>query len=125
MVLSTCSFDRLRSEPKKYKDTLSIVALPHVTGLRKFTMSACCCQSIQAHMGEDLLQDFINFCLNYMAKIKLPKKRYRHTVRVMILSLFICFLDSVVLMGWARRSAGGRKGCVTFESVEHIVMTWL
>lgn len=91
---------------KKYKDTLSIVALPHVTGLRKFTMSACCCQSIQAHMGEDLLQDFINFCLNYMAKIKLPKKRYRHTVRVMILSLFICFLDSVVLMGWARRSAG-------------------
>lgn len=32
-------------------------------------------QSIQAHMGEDLLQDFINFCLNYMAKIKLPKKR--------------------------------------------------
>uniref|UniRef100_A0A1A8JDT0 Phosphomannomutase n=1 Tax=Nothobranchius kuhntae TaxID=321403 RepID=A0A1A8JDT0_NOTKU len=32
-------------------------------------------QSIQAHMGEELLQDFINFCLNYMAKIKLPKKR--------------------------------------------------
>lgn len=32
-------------------------------------------QSIQAHMGEDLLQEFINFCLNYMAKIKLPKKR--------------------------------------------------
>ncbi|XP_029307334.1 phosphomannomutase 2 isoform X1 [Cottoperca gobio] len=34
-----------------------------------------CVQSIQAHMGEELLQDFINFCLNYMAKIKLPKKR--------------------------------------------------
>ncbi|XP_010790751.1 phosphomannomutase 2-like, partial [Notothenia coriiceps] len=34
-----------------------------------------CIQSIQAHMGEELLQDFINFCLNYMAKIKLPKKR--------------------------------------------------
>uniref|UniRef100_A0A3Q3L821 Phosphomannomutase n=2 Tax=Mastacembelus armatus TaxID=205130 RepID=A0A3Q3L821_9TELE len=32
-------------------------------------------KSIQAHMGEELLQDFINFCLNYMAKIKLPKKR--------------------------------------------------
>lgn len=32
-------------------------------------------QSIQSHMGEELLQDFINFCLNYMAKIKLPKKR--------------------------------------------------
>nr|XP_033479737.1 phosphomannomutase 2 [Epinephelus lanceolatus] len=32
-------------------------------------------QSIQAHMGEELLQDFINFCLNYMAKIILPKKR--------------------------------------------------
>lgn len=29
-------------------------------------------------MGEELLQDFINFCLNYMAKIKLPKKRYSH-----------------------------------------------
>ncbi|XP_061685732.1 phosphomannomutase 2 isoform X2 [Syngnathoides biaculeatus] len=32
-------------------------------------------QSIQAHMGEELLQEFINFCLNYMSKIKLPKKR--------------------------------------------------
>lgn len=27
-------------------------------------------------MGEDLLQDFINFCLNYLAKITLPRKRY-------------------------------------------------
>uniref|UniRef100_A0A674PLY2 Phosphomannomutase n=1 Tax=Takifugu rubripes TaxID=31033 RepID=A0A674PLY2_TAKRU len=32
-------------------------------------------QSIQNHMGEELLQSFINFCLNYMANIKLPKKR--------------------------------------------------
>ncbi|KAM9700034.1 phosphomannomutase 2 [Menidia menidia] len=32
-------------------------------------------QSIQAHLGEQLLQDFINFCLNYMAKIQLPRKR--------------------------------------------------
>ncbi|KAG9262132.1 phosphomannomutase 2 [Astyanax mexicanus] len=32
-------------------------------------------QSIQAYLGEEILQDFINFCLNYMAKIKLPKKR--------------------------------------------------
>ncbi|MBN3303828.1 PMM2 Phosphomannomutase, partial [Amia calva] len=32
-------------------------------------------QSIRAHLGEELLQDFINFCLNYMSKIKLPKKR--------------------------------------------------
>ncbi|XP_029367711.1 phosphomannomutase 2 isoform X2 [Echeneis naucrates] len=32
-------------------------------------------QSIQAQMGEELLQDLINFCLNYMAQIKLPKKR--------------------------------------------------
>ncbi|XP_056136154.1 phosphomannomutase 2 [Lampris incognitus] len=32
-------------------------------------------QSIQSHMGEELLQDFINFCLNYLAKIKLPRKR--------------------------------------------------
>lgn len=32
-------------------------------------------QSIQAYMGEDILQDFINFCLNYLSKLKLPKKR--------------------------------------------------
>uniref|UniRef100_A0A671MN20 Phosphomannomutase n=2 Tax=Sinocyclocheilus anshuiensis TaxID=1608454 RepID=A0A671MN20_9TELE len=32
-------------------------------------------QSIQAYMGEEVLQDFINFCLNYLSKIKLPKKR--------------------------------------------------
>ncbi|XP_034043501.1 phosphomannomutase 2 [Thalassophryne amazonica] len=32
-------------------------------------------QSIQAHMGEEVLQELINFCLSYMAKIKLPKKR--------------------------------------------------
>uniref|UniRef100_A0A8C1Z8N3 Phosphomannomutase n=1 Tax=Cyprinus carpio TaxID=7962 RepID=A0A8C1Z8N3_CYPCA len=32
-------------------------------------------QNIQAYMGEEVLQDFINFCLNYLSKIKLPKKR--------------------------------------------------
>ncbi|CAB1327112.1 unnamed protein product [Coregonus sp. 'balchen'] len=31
--------------------------------------------SIQAYMGEDLIQDFINFCLNYLSKITLPRKR--------------------------------------------------
>ena len=35
----------------------------------------CVNQSIQAYLGEEILQDFINFCLDYMAKIKLPKKR--------------------------------------------------
>ncbi|XP_056653414.1 phosphomannomutase 1 isoform X1 [Monodelphis domestica] len=32
-------------------------------------------QTIQNHLGEELLQDLINFCLNYMALLKLPKKR--------------------------------------------------
>ncbi|XP_051983149.1 phosphomannomutase 2 isoform X2 [Xyrauchen texanus] len=32
-------------------------------------------QNIQAYLGEEILQDFINFCLNYLSKIKLPKKR--------------------------------------------------
>ncbi|KAM8934187.1 phosphomannomutase 2 [Pelodytes ibericus] len=32
-------------------------------------------QSIHAHLGEDLLQDIINYCLSYIAKLKLPKKR--------------------------------------------------
>lgn len=32
-------------------------------------------QSIQGHLGESLIQDLINFCLSYIAKIKLPKKR--------------------------------------------------
>uniref|UniRef100_A0A8D0H897 Phosphomannomutase n=1 Tax=Sphenodon punctatus TaxID=8508 RepID=A0A8D0H897_SPHPU len=32
-------------------------------------------QAIQNHLGEELLQDLINFCLNYMALLKLPKKR--------------------------------------------------
>ncbi|NXM26766.1 PMM2 Phosphomannomutase, partial [Oxyruncus cristatus] len=31
--------------------------------------------SIQGHLGEDILQDLINYCLSYIAKIKLPKKR--------------------------------------------------
>ncbi|KAM4698114.1 phosphomannomutase 2 [Rhinophrynus dorsalis] len=34
-----------------------------------------CKQSIQAHLGEALLQDIINYCLSYIAKLKLPKKR--------------------------------------------------
>ncbi|XP_067859284.1 phosphomannomutase 2 [Heptranchias perlo] len=32
-------------------------------------------QSIQNHVGEEVLQNLINYALNYMAKIKLPKKR--------------------------------------------------
>ncbi|XP_061605418.1 phosphomannomutase 1 isoform X3 [Phyllopteryx taeniolatus] len=32
-------------------------------------------QAIQNHIGEELLQDLINFCLSYMGLIKLPKKR--------------------------------------------------
>ncbi|KAM9222799.1 phosphomannomutase 2 isoform 2-T2 [Leptosomus discolor] len=32
-------------------------------------------QNIQGHLGEDILQDLINYCLSYIAKIKLPKKR--------------------------------------------------
>uniref|UniRef100_A0A1A8SH86 Phosphomannomutase n=1 Tax=Nothobranchius rachovii TaxID=451742 RepID=A0A1A8SH86_9TELE len=31
--------------------------------------------AIQNHLGEELLQELINFCLNYMGLIKLPKKR--------------------------------------------------
>ncbi|XP_028310463.1 phosphomannomutase 1 [Gouania willdenowi] len=31
--------------------------------------------AIQNHIGEELLQDLINFCLSYMGLIKLPKKR--------------------------------------------------
>ncbi|XP_059976099.1 phosphomannomutase 2 isoform X2 [Mesoplodon densirostris] len=34
-----------------------------------------CKQTIQSHLGEALIQDLINYCLSYMAKIKLPKKR--------------------------------------------------
>ncbi|KAM9784004.1 phosphomannomutase 1 [Syngnathus typhle] len=32
-------------------------------------------QAIQNHIGEELLQDLINFCLGYLGLIKLPKKR--------------------------------------------------
>ncbi|NP_001085941.1 phosphomannomutase 2 S homeolog [Xenopus laevis] len=32
-------------------------------------------QAIQNHLGEELLQDLINFCLMYIALLKLPKKR--------------------------------------------------
>ncbi|XP_007188478.1 phosphomannomutase 2 isoform X2 [Balaenoptera acutorostrata] len=34
-----------------------------------------CKQNIQGHLGEALIQDLINYCLSYIAKIKLPKKR--------------------------------------------------
>ncbi|XP_006109005.2 phosphomannomutase 2-like [Myotis lucifugus] len=34
-----------------------------------------CKQSIQGHLGEALIQDLINYCLSYIAKIQLPKKR--------------------------------------------------
>lgn len=33
------------------------------------------CTSMKDHIGEDLLQEFINFCLEYMSKITIPKKR--------------------------------------------------
>ncbi|XP_053775604.1 phosphomannomutase 1 isoform X1 [Desmodus rotundus] len=33
-------------------------------------------QTIQNHLGEELLQDLINFCLRYMALLRLPKKRW-------------------------------------------------
>lgn len=32
-------------------------------------------QSIQSHMGDELLQELINFCLSYMSKLKIPRKR--------------------------------------------------
>lgn len=32
-------------------------------------------QAIQDHLGEELLQELINFCLSYIALLKLPKKR--------------------------------------------------
>uniref|UniRef100_A0A8C4QA74 Phosphomannomutase n=1 Tax=Eptatretus burgeri TaxID=7764 RepID=A0A8C4QA74_EPTBU len=32
-------------------------------------------KSIQDHLGEDLLQDFINYCLKYISQIRLPRKR--------------------------------------------------
>ncbi|XP_072124850.1 phosphomannomutase 2 [Mobula birostris] len=32
-------------------------------------------QNIQNHIGEEILQNLINYSLNYMAKIKLPRKR--------------------------------------------------
>jgi phosphomannomutase len=32
-------------------------------------------QNITTHCGEELLQDLINFSLDYMSKLKIPKKR--------------------------------------------------
>lgn len=31
--------------------------------------------SIQTHLGDEVLQQFINYCLGYMAKLNLPRKR--------------------------------------------------
>lgn len=39
-------------------------------------------------MGEELLQSLINFCLKYMANIKLPRKR---SLRVTIILTRVCF----------------------------------
>jgi len=33
------------------------------------------CTSMKDHVGEETLQEFINFCLDYMSKLKIPKKR--------------------------------------------------
>ncbi|KAK2097507.1 hypothetical protein P7K49_022958 [Saguinus oedipus] len=32
---------------------------------------------VEIHLGEALIQDLINYCLSYIAKIKLPKKRHQ------------------------------------------------
>uniref|UniRef100_W5N0Z1 Phosphomannomutase n=1 Tax=Lepisosteus oculatus TaxID=7918 RepID=W5N0Z1_LEPOC len=37
-------------------------------------------QAIQNQLGEELLQDLINFCLRYMGLLKLPKKRWQPAV---------------------------------------------
>uniref|UniRef100_A0A8C5S552 Phosphomannomutase n=1 Tax=Laticauda laticaudata TaxID=8630 RepID=A0A8C5S552_LATLA len=47
-------------------------------------------QSIQDHLGEELLQDLINYCLSYIAKIKLPRKR--RTTREQIRDRFVADL---------------------------------
>uniref|UniRef100_A0AAZ3RNH7 Phosphomannomutase n=1 Tax=Oncorhynchus tshawytscha TaxID=74940 RepID=A0AAZ3RNH7_ONCTS len=41
-------------------------------------------QAIQNQIGEELLQDLINFCLSYMGLIKLPKKRERKSGRSLL-----------------------------------------
>ncbi|NWH38415.1 PMM2 Phosphomannomutase, partial [Chloropsis hardwickii] len=50
-------------------------------------------QSIQGHLGEDILQDVINYCLSYIAKIKLPKKRYVLTDKEHIREKFVADLQ--------------------------------
>ncbi|XP_042294235.1 phosphomannomutase 2 isoform X2 [Sceloporus undulatus] len=50
-------------------------------------------QSIQGHLGEELLQDLINYCLSYIAKIKLPRKRYGCNTSV-----------SSFYLGWTERA---------------------
>lgn len=62
-------------------------------------------QSIQRHMGEELLQDFINFCLNYMSKIKLPKKR---SPRVAFSLTCVSWSSSQSWWFFLGSSAGGR-----------------
>uniref|UniRef100_A0AAZ3SN20 Phosphomannomutase n=1 Tax=Oncorhynchus tshawytscha TaxID=74940 RepID=A0AAZ3SN20_ONCTS len=59
-------------------------------------------QSIQAYMGEDLLQDFINFCLNYLAKITLPRKRY--TFSLSLTGTFIEFRNGMLNVSPVGRS---------------------
>lgn len=56
-------------------------------------------------MGEELLQSFINFCLKYMANIKLPRKR---SLRVTIILTRVCFDPVFGLDDFLRPSAGGR-----------------
>ncbi|XP_070835409.1 phosphomannomutase 2 isoform X2 [Chaetodon trifascialis] len=68
--IRTDSFSLFR-RPSWFSDLLYWNAVS--LGVTSFPPSTS--ESIQAHMGEELLQDFINFCLNYMAKIKLPRKR--------------------------------------------------
>lgn len=94
-----------------WKDTL-IMMTSHVTGLRWLTVSSCSRQSIQSHMGEDLLQEFINFCLNYMSKIKLPRKRYTHSAE---LWSYPCLFFKFCRLNERRRCS---KGCVTTEGAE-------
>lgn len=49
--------------------SLQVLALSFCSGLLLLH------QTIQNKIGEELLQDLINFCLSYMGLIKLPKKR--------------------------------------------------
>ena len=57
----------------------------HLTAMKTRVLSLSFClwlkcilsyKAIQNQIGEELLQDLINFCLSYMGLIKLPKKRW-------------------------------------------------